>query len=214
MKDKTDNLKRDLKAHKTQRRNLLAEWEDIKAAEYRQIETAAKRVSRKLRDRVRVRVTMAGNRDPLEQLLRDEVGGNLAAALDRLRGQDQLSLALKTTEQSRATRQDLEEWVISVCRDKIRPAIVPFFEVVRGVKDNNDVAIVCVTRGYDVHALWHNTTNRYLMRVGTQSREASPILRIALLKVSIRYQHIASASYSMPDDNAKILLPNETLCLR
>ena len=63
---------------------------------------------------------------------------------------------------------------MSVCRDKIRPAIVPFFEVVRGVKDNNDVAIVRVTRGYDVHALWHNNINRYLMRVGTQSREASP----------------------------------------
>jgi len=91
LKDKTENLKRDLEAHEKQRRNLLAEWEDIKAAEYRLIETAAKRVSRKLRDRVQVRVTMAGNRDPLEQLLR-EVGGNLAAALDRLRGQDQLSL--------------------------------------------------------------------------------------------------------------------------
>ena len=71
------------------------------------------------------------------------------------------------------TRQDLEEWVMSVCRDKIRPAIVPFFEVVRNVEDNNDVAIVRVTRGYDVHALWHSNTNRYLMRVGTQSREAS-----------------------------------------
>lgn len=72
------------------------------------------------------------------------------------------------------TRQDLEEWVMNVCRDKIRPAIVPFFEVVRGVKDDHDVAIVRVTRGYDVHALWHNNTNRYLIRVGTQSREASP----------------------------------------
>ena len=71
-------------------------------------------------------------------------------------------------------RHDLEEWVMNVCRDKIRPAIVPFFEVVRGVKDNNDIAIVRVTRGYDVHALWYNSTNRYLMRVGTQSREASP----------------------------------------
>ena len=86
------------------------------------------------------------------------------------------------------TRQDLEEWVISVCRDKIRPAIVPFFEVVRGVKDNNDVAIVRVTRGYDVHALWHNTTNRYLMRVGTQSREASPeeLARLFQQRGSIR----------------------------
>ena len=89
--DKMERLKRDLDAHEAQRRNLLAEWEDIKAAEYRQVETAAKRVSRKLRDRVQVRVTMAGNRDPLEQLLR-EVGGNLAAALNRLRGHDQLSL--------------------------------------------------------------------------------------------------------------------------
>ena len=86
------------------------------------------------------------------------------------------------------TRQDLEDWVMSVCRDKIRPAIVPFFEVVRGVKDNNDVAIVRVTRGYNVHALWHNTTNRYLMRVGTQSREASPeeLARLFQQRGSIR----------------------------
>ena len=91
LRDKTEHLKRDLEAHEAKRRNLLAEWEDIKAAEYRLIETAARRVSQKLRDRVRVEVTMAGNRDPLEQLLR-EVGGNLAAALDRLRSQEQLSL--------------------------------------------------------------------------------------------------------------------------
>ncbi len=71
-------------------------------------------------------------------------------------------------------RDDLEEWVLNVCRDKIRPAIIPFFEVVRGIRDNQDVAIVRVTRGYDVHALRHNNTNRYLIRAGSQSREASP----------------------------------------
>ena len=70
-------------------------------------------------------------------------------------------------------RPDLEEWVMNVCRDKIRPAIVPFFEIVRGVDDDSDVAIVRVTRGYDVHVLWHHHTNRYLMRVGSQSREPS-----------------------------------------
>ena len=48
-------------------------------------------VSSKLRDQVRVTVAMAGNRAPLERVLR-KVGGNLAAALDRLRGLDQLSL--------------------------------------------------------------------------------------------------------------------------
>lgn len=70
-------------------------------------------------------------------------------------------------------RSNLEEWVMNVCRDKIRPAIVPFFEMVRNVEGEKDVAIVRVTRGYDVHALWHNNSNRYLIRVGTQSREAS-----------------------------------------
>ena len=62
-----------------------------KASEYREIQNAAKKVSRKLRERVKVEVTMAGNRDPLEQLLR-EVGGNLSAALERLRSLEQLSL--------------------------------------------------------------------------------------------------------------------------
>ena len=91
LKDRTESLKRDLATHEAHRRKLLSEWEDIKASEYREIETAARKVSKKLRDRVRVEVTMAGSREPLEQLLR-EVGGNLAAALDRLRGLDQLSL--------------------------------------------------------------------------------------------------------------------------
>src|SRR5690606_12967971 len=51
-----------------------------------------KKVSRKLRGRVQVEVTMAGDREPLEQLLREEVGGNLRAALDRLRSLEQISL--------------------------------------------------------------------------------------------------------------------------
>ena len=107
LNDKMERLKRDLEAHEAQRRNLLAEWEDIKAAEYRQVETAAKRVSRKLRDRVQVRVMMTGNRDPLERLLR-EIGGNLAAALDRLRGHDQLSLP-ELAQQCRAGKEALRK---------------------------------------------------------------------------------------------------------
>jgi len=69
------------------------------------------------------------------------------------------------------TEPNLEECVMNVCRDKIRPAVVPFFEIFRDVKDGKDVAIVRVTRGYDVHALWHNNSNKYLIRVGTTSRE-------------------------------------------
>jgi hypothetical protein len=84
-------LKRDSETHEAQRRNLLSEWEDTQAREYRELQNAAKKVSRKLQDRVRVEVTRAGNRDALDQLLR-ELGGNLNAALDRLRETDQLSL--------------------------------------------------------------------------------------------------------------------------
>jgi ATP-dependent DNA helicase RecG len=71
------------------------------------------------------------------------------------------------------TRVDHAEWVMTACRDKIRPPIIPFFEVVRDVEPGRDVAVVRVTPGYDVHSLWHNN-NRYYIRVGTQSREASP----------------------------------------
>lgn len=72
------------------------------------------------------------------------------------------------------TRENLEEWVMTACRDKIRPGIIPFFEIVREVEPEKDVAIVRVTRGYDVHSLWHNNRNTYFIRVGTQSREPSP----------------------------------------
>ena len=71
------------------------------------------------------------------------------------------------------TRTNLEEWVMTTCRDKIRPAIIPFFEFVRGIEPGKDVAIVRVTRGYNVHGRWHNNSSRYHIRVGTQSREAT-----------------------------------------
>lgn len=71
------------------------------------------------------------------------------------------------------TRPDLEEWIMNACRDKIRPPIIPFFETVRDVEPGKDVAIVSVTRGFDVHCLWHNSNRKYYIRVGTQSREAS-----------------------------------------
>jgi len=70
-------------------------------------------------------------------------------------------------------RNNLEEWVMNVCREKIRPAIIPYFEIVPDVKDKKNVAVIRVKRGYDVHALWHNDARKYLIRVGSQSRDAS-----------------------------------------
>lgn len=72
------------------------------------------------------------------------------------------------------TRENLEEWVMTACRDKIRPGIIPFFETIRDVEPGKDVAIVRVLRGVDVHSQWHNNKNVYYIRVGTQSREPTP----------------------------------------
>lgn len=72
------------------------------------------------------------------------------------------------------SRPNLEEWVMTTCRDKIRPAIIPFFEIIRDAEPGRDVAIVRVARGYDVHSLWHNSSNKYYIRVGSTSREATP----------------------------------------
>jgi ATP-dependent DNA helicase RecG len=71
-------------------------------------------------------------------------------------------------------RANLEEWVMTACRDKIRPGIIPFFETIRDVEPGKHVAIVRVTAGTSVHSVWHNSGNTYYIRVGTQSREATP----------------------------------------
>jgi ABC-type lipoprotein export system ATPase subunit len=92
LREKKETLTRDLASHQSKRRNLLDEWFNLQSAEYRALEKAAKRVSRKLAGRVRAMVTMGGNREPLEKLLREEIGGNLAALLDRLKSRDSLSL--------------------------------------------------------------------------------------------------------------------------
>ena len=85
-------------------------------------------------------------------------------------------------------RPNIEEWVMTVCRDKIRPPILPHFEVFRNLRDGKDVAVIRVTRGYDVHALWHHNTKKYLIRAGSQSREASQeeLARLFQQKGSIR----------------------------
>ncbi len=71
-------------------------------------------------------------------------------------------------------RDRLEEWVMTACRDKIRPAIIPFFETIKDVGGGKEVAIVRIPRGGDVHSLWHNNRNIYYIRVGSQSREPTP----------------------------------------
>ena len=92
LRDRRSLLRRLQDEHLERRRTLLAEWEDLKAEEFRLLARAAKKVDRKLRDRVQVAVTAAGDREPLFQLLRNEVGGRLSEAIDILSTARELSL--------------------------------------------------------------------------------------------------------------------------
>jgi len=71
------------------------------------------------------------------------------------------------------SRDKLEEWVMPTCRDKIRPELIPYYEIISDVEPGKNVAIVQVDRGWAVHNVWHNNHRTYYIRVGTQSREAS-----------------------------------------
>jgi energy-coupling factor transporter ATP-binding protein EcfA2 len=84
LKERKTALLRDMTAFQEERRNLLVEWEDVKAEEFRQLERAAKKVSRKLKDRVLVEVVAAGNREPLTALMREQIGGRLQEAINTL----------------------------------------------------------------------------------------------------------------------------------
>lgn len=99
------------------------------------------------------------------------------------------------------TRQDLEEWVMTLCRVKIKPAIIPFLEIIRNLEPGKDVAVVRVTRGFDVHYVWHNDRNTYYIRVGTQSREASPeeLARLFQQRGSIRAELRPVSGATMED---------------
>lgn len=72
------------------------------------------------------------------------------------------------------TRDNLEEWVMTACRDKIRPAIIPAFQTIRDVEPGKDVAVIRVSRDANVHSQWHNNRNAYYIRVGSQNREPTP----------------------------------------
>lgn len=99
------------------------------------------------------------------------------------------------------TREGLEEWVMTTCRDKIRPAIIPFFEVIKDVESEKDIAVIKVSRGMDVHTLWHDNRNLYYIRVGSQSREPSPeeLARLFQQRGAVRSELIPIAGAKFPD---------------
>lgn len=69
--------------------------------------------------------------------------------------------------------EDLEEWVMQACRDKIRPELNPYFEIIRDAAPGRSIAAIGIDRGWTVHHVWHDHHRTYYVRVGTTNREAS-----------------------------------------
>jgi hypothetical protein len=74
------------------RRQLLEEWEEVKAEEIRRLEKAARKVNRVLANLVRVEVRAGRNREPLIEILRREIGGRLAETMEAIRRAAELSI--------------------------------------------------------------------------------------------------------------------------
>lgn len=73
-----------------------------------------------------------------------------------------------------ATRENLEEWVVELCRLKINPPIIPFLSRVKNAESGRDVLAVRVPLGPDKpYAQVHNGRTTYFIRVGSASREES-----------------------------------------
>ena len=92
LRERKEEFQGKLDSEQANRRTLIDKWENLQGDEYRRYERAAKKVSKKLTGRVRVEVTMSGNREPLERFLREKIGGNLAAFIERLVTRESLSL--------------------------------------------------------------------------------------------------------------------------
>lgn len=91
LRERAESLERLRKELTDARRNLLAEWEEAKSADFQQLQKAARKVSRALAGRVQVDVAFAANREPLLDLLKG-IGGRMAESLDTVRASETLSL--------------------------------------------------------------------------------------------------------------------------
>lgn len=86
-------LERLLGEQRERRSALHAEWEDLKASAFRELDRAVKNVNSELKNRVEVEVVMAGNREPLSELLRQETKGRFSETIQALEQEPDLSLS-------------------------------------------------------------------------------------------------------------------------
>ena len=85
------------------------------------------------------------------------------------------------------TRPNLEEWAMELCRTKIDPPIIPYFEWVRDVEPGRDVAVLRILPGHNKpYARIHEGRRTYYIRVGRIVREADQNELIQMAQASGR----------------------------
>nr|VFK07856.1 MAG: ATP-dependent DNA helicase RecG [Candidatus Kentron sp. LPFa] len=106
------------------------------------------------------------------------------------------------------TNANLEQWAMTTCRDRIRPPIIPTYELIREVESGKDVAILSVEPGWAVHAVWRNNHTRYYIRVGTQTREADreALQRLFQRRGSVQFETQPVTGSSIGDLNTHRLI--------
>lgn len=91
LRERQASLEREAEDLEKRRRNLLAEWEEVKRQEFSRLERAARGVTGRLLSRVRVQVRFEGDREPLLRLVKER-GGRVAETLRALKDRETLSL--------------------------------------------------------------------------------------------------------------------------
>lgn len=70
-------------------------------------------------------------------------------------------------------RKDLEEWVMNICRDIVKPAIIPYYEQTK-MDEGQIVAVVKIDQGVSKpYYVEREGRKKYLIRVGSTKREAT-----------------------------------------
>jgi DNA repair ATPase RecN len=92
LRDRQQVVQRSIEELEQRRRNLLAEWDDLRASEFQRLQRAAKRVSKALERRIRVTVSFSGDRGPLAAMLKKRISGRLSETVEALVTEPDLSL--------------------------------------------------------------------------------------------------------------------------
>lgn len=92
LREREQVVQRSIEELQQRRRNLLAEWDDLRTSEFQGLQRAAKRVSKALERRIRVTVSFSGDRAPLAALLKKRISGRISEAVETLMAEPDLSL--------------------------------------------------------------------------------------------------------------------------